>query len=53
MVEAATQRKELKNTGYEIFVGILSVLSIVTVSAGLSAVECANGWRARSWTVVN
>jgi Ion transport protein len=31
MVEAETQRKELKNTGYEIFVGILSVLSIVNI----------------------
>jgi Ion transport protein len=31
MVEAESQRKELKNTGYEIFVGILSVLSIVNI----------------------
>jgi voltage-gated potassium channel len=31
MIEAGTQRKELKNTGYEIFVGILSVLSIVNL----------------------
>jgi hypothetical protein len=31
MVSANTQGKELKNTGYEIFVGILSVLSIVNV----------------------
>jgi voltage-gated potassium channel len=31
MVEAETHGKELKNTGYEIFVGILSVLSIVNI----------------------
>jgi voltage-gated potassium channel len=31
MVEAESQRKELKNTGYEIFVGILSILSIVNI----------------------
>jgi Ion transport protein len=31
MAEAETQGKELKNTGYEIFVGILSVLSIVNI----------------------
>jgi Ion transport protein len=31
MIEAGTQRKELKNTGYEIFVGILSILSIVNI----------------------
>jgi voltage-gated potassium channel Kch len=31
MIEAETQRKELKNTGYEIFVGVLSVLSIVNI----------------------
>ena len=28
MPEAGTHRSELKNTGYEIFIGILSVLSI-------------------------
>jgi len=28
MPEVATQRRELKNTGYEIFIGILSILSI-------------------------
>ncbi len=31
MAEAETHRKELKNTGYEIFVGILSILSIVNI----------------------
>jgi hypothetical protein len=31
MVEAENHRKELKNTGYEIFIGILSVLSIVNL----------------------
>ena len=31
MAEAAAQRKELKNTGYEIFIGILSILSIVNL----------------------
>ena len=31
MAEAAAQREELKNTGYEIFVGILSILSIVNL----------------------
>ena len=31
MVEAETQHKELKNTGYEIFIGILSILSIVNI----------------------
>ena len=28
MPEAGTHRSELKNTGYEIFIGILSILSI-------------------------
>ena len=31
MAEAETHRRELKNTGYEIFIGILSVLSIVNL----------------------
>jgi hypothetical protein len=31
MPKAHTQRRELKNTGYEIFIGILSVLSIVNL----------------------
>ena len=31
MEEAATRGKELKNTGYEIFIGILSILSIVNI----------------------
>jgi voltage-gated potassium channel len=31
MATAEPQRKELKNTGYEIFVGILSILSIVNI----------------------
>jgi voltage-gated potassium channel Kch len=31
MPEAETHRRELKNTGYEIFIGILSVLSIVNL----------------------
>jgi voltage-gated potassium channel len=31
MVEAESQREELKNTGYEIFIGILSILSIVNI----------------------
>jgi len=31
MSDAHTPRKELKNTGYEIFIGILSVLSIVNL----------------------
>jgi hypothetical protein len=31
MTETATQHEELKNTGYEIFVGLLSILSIVNI----------------------
>ena len=31
MADAETEHKELKNTGYEIFVGILSILSIVNI----------------------
>ena len=31
MANAEARRKELKNTGYEIFVGILSILSIVNI----------------------
>ena len=31
MPGAGTHRRELKNTGYEIFIGILSVLSIVNL----------------------
>src|SRR5262245_33077676 len=31
MPEAQTHRRELKNTGYEIFIGILSVLSILNL----------------------
>ncbi len=31
MPEVATHRRELKNTGYEIFIGILSILSIVNI----------------------
>ena len=31
MANADGQRKELKNTGYEIFIGILSILSIVNI----------------------
>ena len=31
MPHAHTERRELKNTGYEIFIGILSVLSIVNL----------------------
>jgi len=31
MDETGTRGKELKNTGYEIFVGILSILSIVNI----------------------
>jgi hypothetical protein len=38
MAPAEAQRKELKNTGYEIFIGILSVLSIVNLVLA-SAIE--------------
>ena len=31
MVNRKTARSELKNAGYEIFIGILSVLSIVNI----------------------
>ena len=31
MTEAPAQRRELKNTGYEIFVGVLSILSIANL----------------------
>jgi hypothetical protein len=41
MDEAAPHGKELKNTGYEIFVGILSILSIVNIVL-LYAVEDPN-----------
>src|SRR6478735_3758282 len=32
MTQATTDREELKNTGYEIFVGLLSILSIVNIA---------------------
>lgn len=41
MANAHTQRRELKNTGYEIFIGILSVLSIVNLVL-LYAINDAN-----------
>ena len=41
MAEAEAWRKELKNTGYEIFIGILSILSIVNLVL-LYAVEDPN-----------
>src|SRR4051794_27269550 len=31
MVEAKSSRRELKNTGYEIFIGVLSILSIANI----------------------
>jgi hypothetical protein len=32
MAETQSGSKELKNTGYEIFIGILSILSIVNIA---------------------
>ena len=49
MPNAHTQRRELKNTGYEIFIGLLSVLSIVNlvllfaINAPVST-RCCTSW---------
>ena len=41
MADVETDHKELKNTGYEIFIGILSILSIVNIIL-LYAIEDPN-----------